>query len=205
MGASIITSGGIFCFCLLLPIKNLFSQGFAVGLASGYGAFGTKYYSTSESRYLELVAGIFYQPRNSDFNFKSGLSYCRRQNDFSHFNYIKIPLGFDIDAGGRKFKFIPGFGIYFSYLFNYEFKNPDFDTSHAAFQTGIQFNLGFGYKFNDYLEVDLSPQLNLDLTKMYVRPEFSPGGAGGFYPVKGVDGFIFLRVKRFLSFKSSSN
>ncbi len=189
----------LFTSIILLIAICLSGEGFAqkseVSLDIGYGSTTTDY-----SRFLlPFMPGLepFYQiggkymltTYNSELSFFGGMTLDSRTFwDRSALNYLKVPIGMNLNIG-RNSCFIIGGGINIGMLLT-----EPIDNNFSKFTFGTFVKAGPAFRLSNKYRLTLSYQANFDVSVMYVEHRTSPGGSHGVYDIKGDDRFLVLSL-----------
>lgn len=194
----------ILFFNLILTLVPLFAQENQIELNVGFGR--TLFKSEAERNTsnwvnprdnslsdLSQIGFMYYhKPQQSFFRLKAGVSFYKRGEDINRLNYLRFPMGIDLQFGKKVYLIIGGGGL-FSILQSYrEVEFADFPETRRNFQLIAQSNAGVGFKLNKDFSFTVGFQNNFDLTNIYLMNSLSPGGAAYSEGVKGREGFFFF-------------
>lgn len=203
----------IICVCLqitFIPNCKLSAQISQVGFDFGYGL--TKMHDDlpiilpGDDDLLNFsLIGINYSytPKDFSFNIQTGLLYSNRGNNYTEFNYLRIPLGIEYKIG-NKVQFIIGGGLFISYLLSYGGAEAyrSIDENINKFQFGYFGNIGIGFQISPKYILCLNYQAISDITKMFEYTVSTMGGGDSITKyMRGSDRFIKLS----LNYRFSNN
>lgn len=159
----------ISCFSFLSHSQNL-----EIGGVVGYGksVFNDhldfeQLFSPTTYDNCKLGFVVSLKPNVTSLVFNSGILYQRKGNNEFSLNFIKIPIGLDVEPG-KTIRFIIGGGFYFSYLFLASGTlDPDIKNSKSDFQFGSYIDLGMKYKIASNWSIYCKFQLDFDLSMLY--------------------------------------
>ena len=143
--------------------------------------------------FLRIGLRYYYNFQKPIFNINTGLVYDDRRFENGRSTYLRVPLGIDFNIG-RKFQFIWGVGLYFSYMLSFDTDFYETIETYSNFQVGWQFNVGIGVQISNRYNVSIRYQNNYDITEIYERKRVNHGGTST-EDVKGSDGFFSICLK----------